>query len=244
MTTSNSSSDSTDGRTHDGTWDVGAGAVDNSEPDETSSGTSVDVGPRRWLPVVAVAVIAALLAGAWLVIRGGGDSPPAGRAVEGDALRVPPAHAWVVDFPEGTTFTDGFERLKNIGDEPISLSHVELLGDEVPFEIVGAMYAGDARKIGALQLSEGFPPDRPKLLGPLEPLDGAVIEPGDDLGIELLLGLRVSREGYGERTGVRVFYEAGGKDYYVDMPAGLVLCPPGGDTHKCLSRYEDEHYPG
>lgn len=105
------------------------------------------------------------------------------------------------------------------------------------------MYAGENRQVGSIQLTEGFPPDRPRQLGPLRPLAGAVVEPGDELGPELLLGLRVVEKGYGERTGIRVYDEHGGADYYVDMPAGLALCEPGGSTHRCLERYTDAHFP-
>ncbi|MCW2792311.1 MAG: hypothetical protein JWO76_1409, partial [Nocardioides sp.] len=165
-------------------------------------------GLQRW-PLIAVAAGIALLVAAALVVNPGshGDGDPsADGAVKGDALRVPPFHAWVVDYPLGTTFTDGLERLVNTGSDPATIRRVELLGDDVPFEIVGAMYAGEHRKVGSLQLSKGFPPDRPGLLGPVQPLEGAVVEPDDELGLELLLGLRVIEEGYAERTGIRVYY--------------------------------------
>jgi hypothetical protein len=218
---------------------------ENTSSEELPIESSERRGLQRW-PLIAAAAGIALLVAAALVVnpgRDGNGDPPADGAVKGDALQVRPIHAWVVDYPLGTTFTDGFERLVNTGSAPVTISRVELLGDDVPFEIVGAMYAGEHRKVGSLQLSEGFPPDRPGLLGPVQPLEGAVVEPGDELGLELLLGLRVIEEGYAERTGIRVYYEAGSTDYYVDMPAGLALCNPGGNTHQCLQRYTNAHFP-
>lgn len=60
-------------------------------------------------------------------------------------------------------------------------------------------------------------------------------------GLELILGLRVEKEGYAERTGVRIYYHAGDARYVTDFPAGIALCPPGGDTSTCLDRFGKAH---
>lgn len=157
-------------------------------------------------------------------------------ASRGDALREPPDNAYYVRYKKGQVFTDGFQRLllAEKGTD-VTVHRVELL-DADGLELVGTLFAGLEREVGSVQVSDGFPPDIPSQ-GPLKPLEGVKVPEGD-VGLELLIGLRVVTEGFGSRSGIRILYSSAGENYYQDFAAAVVICPPDLTDEACIEKFE------
>ncbi len=69
-----------------------------------------------------------------------------------------------------------------------------------------------------------WPPKDPELDRDLVvPAIGAIIEPGPP-GWELLIGIRVTGEGYLVRDAVRVTYEVDGTEYVWEQVASVAVC--------------------
>ncbi len=100
-------------------------------------------------------------------------------------------------------FTDGWQRLLARGHAEVVVESVELTGSR-GLELLDVLYAGPDRKIGSIQVMSGFP-SRHRALGELTPVEGASV-PAGDMGLELIIGLRVTRDGFAVRRGIRVHY--------------------------------------
>lgn len=130
-------------------------------------------------------------------------------------------------------FTDGFETLTFSGSADASLVQVRLLGDPA-LELTGVALAGPARRIGSVQLLSEFPPKDPRLGGRGNLITDAVGYPmrsdtRDDIGWELLLGMRAAEPGRHVRTGIEVTYDVAGERYTEVIPAALAVCAGGAD---------------
>ncbi len=161
----------------------------------------------------------------------------------GGPMLTPPEHTWFVTRDPGDTFTDGLERLRLDGTVDGVVDRVELVmrgGDEDAVELVGALVAGEDRKVGSWQLSDGFPPEKPGKFGPLVEADGAPL-PAGGLGSLLLVGMRPTGTEYAVRDGVNVYYTVDGDRYVTFLPASVVFCPPSGDEDDCVAKWEAEN---
>lgn len=166
------------------------------------------------------------------------DSPPvpgSGDTFEqGGPLLVPPDNVYYPDYEQGDVFTDGWQRLLVKGDERAVVESVELTGSN-GLELVDVLYAGADRKIGSVQVMPRFPPRR-RALGQLMPVEGATVPPGD-MGLELIIGLRVTGDGFAFREGVRIRYRVGQTRYVVDFPSGIAVCPPRTPFEACEEQW-------
>ena len=131
-------------------------------------------------------------------------------------------HGWggiVVDVNQA--FTDEFEVL--IFDEPITLTSLELVDAPSEMQIIDVLLAGPERHQNG-QVSYKFPP---KVDGAdeLHPAFNTVLDPSE-MGHQLLIGLRVTREGKWKRGGLKVHYESQGVKYVLTTIAELTVCTP------------------
>jgi len=133
-------------------------------------------------------------------------------------------HGWATTMPVGSVFTDGFEVLHLDGHEPAVIKSVTMVGDP-GIELVGASLATTERDIGAIQQLKGYPPSNPHIPR-IIPAAGASITPfaQDEIGWELLLGVKIVDEGYLVRDGIIIEYSVGGEDRRAFDPAQLVVC--------------------
>ncbi len=158
----------------------------------------------------------------------------------GGPLEVPPKHGYMFTLPQGTRFTDSFERLTANGDRPLVLESVELVGGE-GLRLLGFKILGPER-----DTTRDFFPEYPpaledvKELGATAILDGpgAVIEPGNEMGWELLVGIEITQPGPLWRKGLRINYSVDGKKYTAFFPAQIQVCTevgqkgPGGKCRR------------
>ena len=130
--------------------------------------------------------------------------------------------------PVGTELTEGVQVLWLEGDEPGTLKKVELVGGEEGVQLIGAEVLPPPRKAGAIQFLVGWPPQQTQEidLSTAVPAEGARIgtESESEEGWELLLGLRVVKDGFWHRRFIRVTYQVGDDEYRVDLPTTLTLC--------------------
>lgn len=166
------------------------------------------------------------------------DIEPDGLWTDGGPLRVPDQNGYVVRYSTGEVFTDGYQRLLLEGDGPGVLRRVELVGPDADhFEVVGVLLAGPDRKVGSIQVYDGFGDSAtdPALrgLGTLVPAEGAELAPGRT-GSVLQIGMRVVKPGLAVRSGVRIFYSVGDNRYSAFQPGGVVVCPEGRTDDQCF----------
>ena len=173
-----------------------------------------------------------------LAAGAGCDSQAAPSALRGGPDRVPSPAVYLTKFEKGHTFSDGYSRVVLSGETPGVLDRVEILGGDDYFELVGVKVAGADRKFGSITFAKNYPPRQPRVLGPLADGDGAPLTT-EDAGSLLLVGLRIARDGIGSRTGLRVYYSVGDKQYYQDHPAAIVNCPPGTPKAECELAYDE-----
>ena len=173
-----------------------------------------------------------------LVALAGSVGPQGSRAVRGGPDRIPSPAVYLTKLERGHTFTDAYSRMVLSGGTPGVLDRVEILGGDGYFELVGVKVAGADRKFGHITFAENYPPRQPRVLGPLADGDGAPLTT-DSVGSLLLVGLRITREGIGSRTGLRVYYSVGDQHYYQDHPAAIVNCPPGTPRKECDLAYDE-----
>ncbi|WP_460808341.1 hypothetical protein [Nocardioides salsibiostraticola] len=143
---------------------------------------------------------------------------------------------YLTEFKQGRVFSDAFVRVILTGQAAGTLRSVEVIGGDGYFEMTGLKVAGKKRKFGSVQLTPRYPPTL-KALGPLVDGEGAKLTL-DEAGGLLIIGTRVTRDGIGSRAGLRVRYSVDGTDYYQDLPAAIVNCPPGTDSEACDDAYE------
>lgn len=182
--------------------------------------------PRR-LILIVTAVVTALVAAttAWAYLWTNDDDE---WSADGP-VRIPNQHGYVVRYKVGEVFTDGYERIKLSGNKPAILERVELVGPGMDhFEVVGVLLAGPHRRVGAVQVYDGFsahPPDPiGRQLGKLVPAEGARLAPGR-VGSALQIGLKVVKPGLAVRAGVRLYYTVGDERYTAYQPGAIVNCP-------------------
>ena len=173
----------------------------------------------RVVAAIVVTLSAVLLAGC-------GGSP----STDGP-LRVPKEHgSSTAPLEVGQVFTDAYEILVVNGENPVTIKEVSLSGADPQMELVGTLIAGEERSENIVG-DTVFPPKNFDL-GPLTEAEGAILlpksqQPAGSAGFtdyELILGIRVTEPGLWKRTGVRVLYEAGGREYLWESPAELVAC--------------------
>ena len=135
-------------------------------------------------------------------------------------------HGYSFSHSAGEAFTDGFEVLDVEGDEPATVESVELLGSR-GFDLLGAMFVGPGREIGAIQLLFHWPPV-PQDFGGAEIIEaeGATLstESENSWGWELLVGMSAAREGRVTRDGVAVSYTVGGVRYRAELRGEIIVC--------------------
>lgn len=139
------------------------------------------------------------------------------------------------EYPVGTVFTDGLERLIPT-EGPVTVTGVEWLGSQDSAAEVGWKVAGPGRDFGSVQVSPGFPPTDPGF-GPLTDAVGTEIS-DTGAGHLLLVGIEVVSDGYSVREGIRVTTERDGVTYADDLPAVLVFCGADLTEDQCVARYE------
>ncbi len=191
------------------------------------------VGQGRRRPGVALGAVVVTLAA-----LAGSVGPQGSRAVRGGPDRLPPPAVYLTEFEQGHTFSDAYSRVVLSGRTPGVLDRVQILGGDDYFELVGVKVAGADRKFGHITFAESYPPRQPRVLGPLADGAGAPLNT-ESAGSLLLVGLRVTREGIGSRTGLRVHYSVGDQHYYQDHPAAIVNCPPGTPRTECDLAFDE-----
>lgn len=157
-------------------------------------------------------------------------------AVEGGPLLAPPDNVYFPTYERGDVFTDGFQSLMVRGKNPAVVQSVEMVGVE-GLELIDVLYAGPDRKIAAIQVMDGFPPHR-RTLGKLAPVEGATVPPGN-MGLELIIGLRVTNDGFAYREGLRIHYRVGDTRYVTEFPSSIAVCPERVGWEACEKRWLD-----
>jgi hypothetical protein len=130
--------------------------------------------------------------------------------------------------------------LKNSGDEPVFIEAVRILGVTDGFQLLGirtrpvpgieeGMFIGD----------QGFPPQN-FVTKPLAEQNVVLVPDefnpdGEPIGgLELAIGVTVSKPGVAGSRAVEVTYRVGDKQYREEFPAEIYLCAPAdaypGDT--------------
>lgn len=178
---------------------------------------------------------AVALAAACVACSGGTDG-----GFASGALKIANEHVAYVpyaDYPVGTVFTDGLERLIPT-DGPVTVTGLEWLGSQNSTEVLGWSVAGPDRKFGSMQVSPGFPPTTPGF-GPLTEAVGTEIS-DTKVGHLLLIGIKVVSDGYSVREGIRVTTERDGVTYRDNLPSTLVFCGADLTADECQARYEAE----
>lgn len=136
----------------------------------------------------------------------------------------------------GSVFTEGLLVLRNVGDTDVVLDSIKQEIDGDVFEPVEIVMAGADRRLGAVQLAEGFPPRRDSL-GELSPVSGFTIPAtgwGSRLGAEVLFGYRVTAEGESTRQSVEVTFTADGETQSMTYRAKLtVRAEPESSSGRC-----------
>lgn len=142
----------------------------------------------------------------------------------GDRLRIPPPHGWATPQQVGATFTDGLE-IVDVTTGPVSLLEVSIIGGEEGLEVVGWQLAPTmGREQAEIQVLPGYPATDPRL-GPVRLAPPATLGAAPDgQGYRLLLGLRVTRPGTWNRTGIRLEYTANHLRFVQVFPARLTVC--------------------
>ncbi|MDI6911146.1 hypothetical protein [Nocardioides sp.] len=178
---------------------------------------------RRPRVVAAVAVLATAVTFEGCAARTG----TVGEAFRPDGpLRSVSEHAWAIGVDPDTTFTDGLETLNFDADGEVELQNVRLLGDS-GLELVGVSLADPERTIGSVQYMETYPPRHRDLKGHI--VDDGLGTPlaartPNDIGWELLLGIRATEPGRHVRTGIEVTYTHDGHTFRETLPALLAVC--------------------
>lgn len=163
-----------------------------------------------------------------------------GGTVGSGALVAPHEHVAYLPYPEypvGTVFTDGLERLYPESG-PITVTGLEWLGSQDSGRVLGWKIAGPAREIGSMQVSPGFPPTAPGFGALTDALGTRITD--TTVGHELLIGIEVVSEEYSVREGIRVTTEQAGVTYRDDLRATLVFCGADLTVDECQDRYESE----
>ena len=132
-------------------------------------------------------------------------------------------------FDVGETFAAGFSVLFNRTDEPITLIDARPIPGDGELRFLGASVAGLDRATGSRDITD-WPVDDPEL-GPVEPVAGFVLEPGEPSatkGFEVFFGYEVIDPGRSTIRGVEIDYETGGRRYRNRFQLTLALCVGGG----------------
>jgi hypothetical protein len=185
---------------------------------------------RVWIPVVAAALVVAVVAVVLFVRRGPGPAGP-------ELARNDGSYGWSGSFAVGDTFTDGLN-LITVTDKatgPLTLisakslnakgDSLELLGERARV-IPDMLPAG--YQTGWFQHVPGFPPTSGDAAGGV-PVEGLVVQPskpGEDRWIEIQVGYRVKAPGRYVRAGVEVVYSYGGKTFRTVIPSHVAICAP------------------
>ena len=112
--------------------------------------------------------------------------------------------------------------------EDAIIDDVRMLGDD-GLEIIGVKLAPPPRPLGSSQLINKWPPRQAGSFDAdtLVDAQGATIGPAvgdDEMGWELLIGIRVVAEGVHKRDAIVVDYRVGDRLYSDELPAELVVC--------------------
>ncbi|MCR6705161.1 MAG: hypothetical protein NVV66_10840 [Cellulomonas sp.] len=181
---------------------------------------------RRRISIAASAILAIVGVTAWLVFR----TVPGGPLEGSDNTGV------IVDaFPADTWVTFGLQDLTNPSDKDITVEHIEVLFGEIPLQIADPIDAiGPERVLQRGSNLFDVAPGWPRAAG--KPVEGMAIRAGDDIGLELYIGVKVpdAQSGIGTLAGVRVTYRAGWLRYAKTFRTELTICPQG-DAAKCDS---------
>ncbi len=176
----------------------------------------------RLAATIGAALVAALVVTG--VVWSRQDDDPS--ALPRGPMVVPLEHGYSLSMARGSTFTDGFEILRLKGDRPAVIESVEITADS-GVEMTGAMLAPPPRENAAVQVLKGWPPTHDALDEStfVDAVD-ATIQPlsREPMGYELLIGLRVTGEGFLVRQAVTVTYRIEDTRYQVVFPAVISIC--------------------
>jgi hypothetical protein len=104
----------------------------------------------------------------------------------------------------------------------VVIERVLAAGESDSVRFVGVKVAGPERRLGSMQLSEGFPPDTSDFeLGSLHDLPYTVAA---GQSVELLLGYEMAAEGRWRRPQVVVQYRSNGSVLEQQFEAELIVC--------------------
>ena len=182
---------------------------------------------RVWIPVVAAALVVAVVAVVLFVRRGPGPAGP-------ELARNDGSYGWSGSFagdqvePVGERVTDkATGPLTLISAKPLNAKGdtLELLGERARV-IPDMLPAG--YQTGWFQHVPGFPPASGDAAGGV-PVEGLMVQPskpGEDRWIEIQVGYRVKAPGRYVRAGVEVVYSYGGKTFRTVIPSHVVICAP------------------
>ncbi|QCX28502.1 hypothetical protein [Nocardioides jishulii] len=132
----------------------------------------------------------------------------------------------------GASFTEGLDVVRLLADDPITITAIRSVGGDESLRYEGALIAGPDRKIGAVQILDGFPPSDPDL-GDTTPAEGYVMTDAGRMGYELLLGYTWVGAEKTARTAIEVHYERRSRAHVQTIAAGLAVCPRGESTASC-----------
>lgn len=119
----------------------------------------------------------------------------------------------------------GFATLSNTSEEDVILESVEVVGVPRQLEVLDVKVS---------------PPERPRSIGfgrwpvtevPVRAVRGTRLppssEPGADLGVEVIVGVRSKAEGRWATKALRVTYEVGGERYTEEFRQSVEICTEG-----------------
>lgn len=182
--------------------------------------------PRRALGMVFVALATASV----LIMIWFPRSPSPEATLPTGPLQIPPT---TTDYGSrsdvGQSHTYGELLLRNAGKEPATLVAASVIEEDPDLELLGILATDPRRLESLIGHAPGYPPSGLEDL--LQPVEGYVVAPGEDLN--LLLGLRVLNPGAHLVRGIRLEYSVDGTPYAATIPDSFQLCAPTSQYPSC-----------
>ncbi len=182
------------------------------------------------------AVVLALAAGSVLLLLLFTRSPAPEPTLPTGSLQIPPTTTEYGSRSEvGQSHTYGELLLRNAGKEPATLVAASVIEEDPDLELLGILATDPRRLESLIGHAPGYPPSGLEDL--LQPVEGYVVAPGEDLN--LLLGLRVLNPGAHLVRGIRLEYRVNGTPYAATIPDSFQLCAPISQYPSCESISDD-----
>lgn len=182
----------------------------------------------------AAGTLAATLAAGLLMI-GCGDSK--NEVTEGGPLQGAEVSSLGIPAQTSKPLTFSLPVIYNVGDsDQLTLDRVELDQPGSGLTLVGAMATGNSRQANYKDSDDDYPPTSP-VYGKPRKLEGTKVPPvktpAGEAGVELLVGVKASKDGRVTGQGLLVHYRDGDRRWRVRVPNAFALCAAAKQPNEC-----------